>query len=257
MALRTRLFGPVLLALAVAACIAFVFSLFYAPDWPKRVPVVGRLPWGAVVGNTALTPEARPEGNFDAAAEAARQSPPAVVFLGDSITSRWRSVGKAEWEARFAPLRAANFGVGEDRIQHLRWRLPFLAGLSPRAAVVLIGTNNLGRNTPEEIAEAVTACVLDLRRQWPACRVLVLGILPRETEGLRPEDRTEANRLLAAELAGREGVRFLDLSDAFDDGPQGYNPALFDDGVHLSAEGYRVFGERLEPAVREMLGEAQ
>src|SRR5262245_52131236 len=47
-----------------------------------------------------------------------------VLFQGDSITDAWRN-GKPKriWDATFAPLKAANFGISGDRTQHVLWRL--------------------------------------------------------------------------------------------------------------------------------------
>ena len=45
-----------------------------------------------------------------------------VLFLGDSITERWAN--NSAWKKSFAPLKAANFGIGGDRIEHLLWTLP-------------------------------------------------------------------------------------------------------------------------------------
>ena len=58
-----------------------------------------------------------------ALAEDARRASPRAVFLGDSITQAWGSDGKAEWDARFAPLGAANLGIGGDRTQNVLWRI--------------------------------------------------------------------------------------------------------------------------------------
>src|SRR5688572_6383747 len=44
-----------------------------------------------------------------------------VLFLGDSITDAWRNTGKPVWTERYAPLHAANFGIGGDRTEHLLW----------------------------------------------------------------------------------------------------------------------------------------
>src|SRR5688500_7825073 len=68
-----------------------------------------------------------------------------LLLLGDSITEAWRGQ-KALWAERFAPLKAANFGMSGDCTQHVLWRLRngALDGLKPKAVMLLIGTNNLG-----------------------------------------------------------------------------------------------------------------
>lgn len=64
-----------------------------------------------------------------------------------------------------------------------------LDGLAPRAAVVLIGTNNLGNGfTPEEAAEGVAAVARDVLRRLPGARVAVTLLLPRTPA---PEDAAE------------------------------------------------------------------
>src|SRR5262245_38655439 len=108
-----------------------------------------------------------------------------VLFLGDSITDYWSRTGLPVWEERFAPLKAANFGVSGDRTQHLLWRLKNgeLEGLKPKAVVVLIGTNNVGQvNGPEPPASAIVgvqAVVAEIRQRLPQSRILLLAVFPR------------------------------------------------------------------------------
>jgi len=73
-----------------------------------------------------------------------------LVFLGDSITQGWSGKGKAAWEKAWAPLGAANFGIGGDRTEHVLWRLDNgnFDGLKPKLIVLMIGTNNTGHVRP-------------------------------------------------------------------------------------------------------------
>ena len=92
-----------------------------------------------------------------------------VLFLGDSITEGWEGGGKEVWKKDFRPLKAANFGIGGDRTQHVLWRMQNgeLEGIKPKAAVLMIGTNNPGSNTAEEIADGIEAIVAELRKKRP------------------------------------------------------------------------------------------
>src|SRR5581483_5887459 len=179
--------GPVAawLVLPAVGVIGMGRVLYADPDLLKRVPGVD---WPQWIGNTAVRPVCRTPG-FHArfCAEAAVAPGGGVLFLGDSLTTRWRTDGKATWDECFAPLGAINFGVGEDRTQHLLWRVTHgeLAGRPPQTVVVLIGTNNLGRNTPAEVADGIGAVVAAVRERQPAADVVLLGLLPR---GRRPED---------------------------------------------------------------------
>lgn len=61
-----------------------------------------------------------------------------VLFYGDSIVEGfdWQI-----WNRVFAPLGAANYGIGGDATQHLLWRIQNgeVDNISPRIVVVMIG----------------------------------------------------------------------------------------------------------------------
>src|SRR5207245_762612 len=87
--------------------------------------------------------------------EIAKKGDVDVLFIGDSITQGWEGAGKEAWKKNFAPLKAANFGIGGDQTGHVLWRLTEgkeLEGISPKVAVVMIGTNNTGGHKAEDIA---------------------------------------------------------------------------------------------------------
>ena len=69
-----------------------------------------------------------------------------ALFLGDSITDFWRNRGKSVWEARYAPLKAANFGISGDRTEHVLWRLQNgeLLGINPKVTILMIGRIRIG-----------------------------------------------------------------------------------------------------------------
>ncbi|NBX35151.1 GDSL family lipase, partial [bacterium] len=81
-----------------------------------------------------------------------------VVFLGDSITAGWNGQ-KDLFEKEYAQYKAANFGIGGDRVQHVLWRVENgeFEGIKPKAVVLMIGTNNSGtaENSPEQIAAGI------------------------------------------------------------------------------------------------------
>ena len=95
-----------------------------------------------------------------------------VVFLGDSITHGWE--GQKAWQEHFGPFRPVNLGIGGDQTGHVLWRITDggeLAALKPKAAVLMIGTNNIGGHTAEQIAGGIRAIVDELKRQKPDIKV--------------------------------------------------------------------------------------
>lgn len=61
-----------------------------------------------------------------------------VLFYGDSITEGFDA---QVWNRAYAPLGAANYGIGGDGTQHLLWRIQNgeVDNISPRIVVVKIG----------------------------------------------------------------------------------------------------------------------
>jgi lysophospholipase L1-like esterase len=107
-----------------------------------------------------------------------------VIFLGDSITNGWE--GQKAWQEHFGPFKPVNLGIGGDQTGHVLWRITDgheLDHLNPKAAVIMIGTNNIGGHTAQQIAGGIKAIVEELKRQRPDIKVLVLGVFPRGRYG--------------------------------------------------------------------------
>src|SRR5690349_15026814 len=142
--------------------------------------------------NSAIVPvsrDARSLPRQNLVLERAKENPGPcdVVFIGDSITQGWEgnppNGGKNVWEKYYGKRKCLNFGVGGDRTQHVLWRFEHgqLDGLKPKAAVLMIGTNNSNKddNSEADILEGVTAIVKEIRMRLPETKLLVLGIFPR------------------------------------------------------------------------------
>jgi lysophospholipase L1-like esterase len=199
--------------------------------------------------------------------ERAKKGGADVVFLGDSLTQGWELDGKEVWKERFEPLKAVNFGVTGDKLQHLLWRVADgkeLQGLKPRLVVLLAGTNNLGSDrhgqlalesdSPEVIAEGIKTIVGRLREELPDSKILLLGILPRAAGADAPVRGKiqEVNKRLAA-LADGDKVRFLDVGSKFLDKDGRIPEDWMPDALHLSPGGYKRFADALTPALQELL----
>ena len=121
-------------------------------------------------------------------------------------------------EKYYTPRNAVNLGIGGNRTQHVLWRLDNgnVEGISPKAAVLMIGTNNSGTNTPAQIAEGVAAVVKKLREKLPKTKILVLAIFPRgaDSNDAKRKVNAEAN-LTIKKLADGEMVHFLDIGEKF------------------------------------------
>jgi lysophospholipase L1-like esterase len=107
-----------------------------------------------------------------------------VIFLGDSITHGWE--GQRAWQEHFGSFKPVNLGIGGDQTGHVLWRITDgheLDNLKPKAAVIMIGTNNTFGHSAEQIAGGIKAIVEELKKQKPGIKILVLGVFPRGSGG--------------------------------------------------------------------------
>lgn len=179
-----------------------------------------------------------------------------LVFIGDSITQGWEGRGKNVWKKYYGDRNAVNLGIGGDRTQHVIWRLQNgnVKGVSPKLAVVMIGTNNANSNTPEDIAAGIAKILEELKERTPKTKVLLLGIFPR---GAKSEDRlrkvNEKTNDIIKKFADDKTVFYLDIGKNFltDDGT--LTREIMPDLLHLSEQGYTIWAEAIEPKIVELM----
>jgi beta-glucosidase len=182
-----------------------------------------------------------------------------LLFIGDSITHGWEGgAGKELWEEYYGDRNAANIGFSGDRTQHLLWRFEHgnLDGISPKVAVVMIGTNNHGDNTAEEIADGIKAVVQMLRDKLPETKVLLLGIFPRDEQpGTPNRQKLQQATDEAAKIADGDMIHFLDIGPYFLTEEGVLTKEVMPDALHPSKVGYQIWAESMEAKLAELLGE--
>jgi beta-glucosidase len=234
--------------------------VFYA----SVVYLAARLSFGA---HSAIDPVPRPDQGWKdrqallnkRAAEAGNKSE--LVFIGDSITQGWEGEGKQVWADRYAKYNAVNLGIGGDRTQHVLWRLDNgnLEGLSPKAAVVMIGTNNSNGedNTVEQIADGVRAIVQKLRQKLPNTKILLVAIFPRgENPNPQRGKILQVNQIIH-KLADGQNVIWVDFGHKFVNEEGQISREIMPDYLHLSPKGYEIWAESVERPLNRALGGGQ
>jgi beta-glucosidase len=129
-------------------------------------------------------------------------------------------------------------------------------GIAPKLVVLKIGTNNLyndfNAGSDEEIAKGIDAIVNLLREKLPATKVLLLAVLPRQNEYFC--SRIRKINAIMAKLDEGKGVRFLDMTDRFQDAPGKVKADLFNkDQLHLEKKGYEVWAEAMDSVLDELM----
>jgi N-acetylglucosamine-6-sulfatase len=140
-------------------------------------------------GPATIVPAEKDRPRHDGFVQIAQAGGVDLLFLGDSITDGWRGQGKSVWDKYWAPLKAANFGIGGDRTEHVIWRLRHgeLEGIQPKLVVLMIGTNN--GESAEDVALGIKTIIADINERSPTSRILLLGIFPR---GAKPAGRASS-----------------------------------------------------------------
>ena len=179
------------------------------------------------------------------------------IVIGDSITHSWENAGKEVWTKYYSHRKAMNLGVSGDRTEHVLWRLDHgnIDGISPKVAVIMIGTNNTGhkKQDPSETADGIERILSILRARCPETRVLLLGVFPRSAN---PDDEmrriNEGINELIAKFDDGERVHFLDIGKEFLANDGTLPKDLMPDFLHLSPAGYEIWAQAIEPKLIEL-----
>jgi lysophospholipase L1-like esterase len=184
-----------------------------------------------------------------------------VLFLGDSITDGWRfDKGKAAWEKYFASMKAANFGIGGDRTEHVLWRLQNgeLDGIHPKVVVLMIGTNNVpGKGySAEDIADGVKAIVKTIQEKSKDTKVLLLAVFPRDEKADTANRKkiAEVNKVISKLDDGGKTVLYMDIGQKFLQQDGTLTEEIMYDRLHLTNRGYEIWGDAIADTVRKLAG---
>jgi lysophospholipase L1-like esterase len=189
-----------------------------------------------------------------------------LLLVGDSITDFWdregpagevnpASSGKAVYDRLFAGIKVANFGISGDTTQGVLYRLinGEGRGFQPKAIMVMIGTNNAATYSSAEIAEGVGAVILELQKDFPGAKILLLGIFPRAGPG----DVIRATALgvnpIIARLADNERVFYMDIGDRFLAADGTIPPEIMADRLHPTQRGYEIWADAVQEKLNELL----
>jgi lysophospholipase L1-like esterase len=177
-----------------------------------------------------------------------------LLFLGDSITAGWKGQ-QAIWTSAFGKYKPANFGIGGDRTQHVLWRIENgeLDGIKPKAAVVMIGTNNSGNDSAEGIAKGVTKIVETIRAKSPTTKILLLAVFPRGEKPNAQRDKLKEVNATIAKLHDGKHIHFLDIGDKFLQPDGTLTKEIMPDFLHLSPKGYQIWADAITPKLAELM----
>jgi (4-O-methyl)-D-glucuronate---lignin esterase len=181
-----------------------------------------------------------------------------LLLHGDSITDWWvqNDANKAMFDKHFGHIRTANFAIAGDTTQGVLWGLRNGEGqgFQPKGVMLMIGTNNTGTFSAAEIAEGIGAIVVELRRNFPEAKILLLAIFPRSVPGDPVRDKiAEVNKIISR-LDDQQHVFYMDIGARFLDEKGFFLPEAFrPDNLHPAARGYDIWGEAVRAKLDQLL----
>lgn len=184
---------------------------------------------------------------FEASDRTNPPSPGAILFVGDSQFTRWKSVHQDLPE-----YRIINRGFGGSKMTDLllythRIVLPY----KPRMIVVNEGGNDIhsGR-TPEQLLEDIKTFVHQVRTALPNVPIVFSGLTPSPARWSETDTRLRFNQMLKGYIASGKNLIYLDLFDGYlgaDGKPQ--EQFFVEDKLHHSAAGYAVRMRIMRPVL--------
>jgi len=224
--------------------------------YPGLISVRVPPPNVAVVPNLAPFFQKKHEGNL----EVAKQGNIDVLFMGDSITDFWRNpegayAGKPVLDKYWGDLKLANFGIAGDTTQGVLYRLRHGEGqgFSPKAVMLMIGTNNTGQNTAAEIAEGIGAIVLEMQKDFPKAKILLLAVFPRGTPNDPVRTKLAEINSIISKLGDGDRVQYLDIGAKFLDANGVISREIMSDALHPTTKGYEIWAEAVKEPLANLL----
>lgn len=181
-----------------------------------------------------------------------KKSPPpegAILFVGDSTFTRWKSI-----QDDLPEYTVINRGFGGSQMSDLLFyteRVVF--PYKPRLIVVQEGGNDIhSGKTPEQLLADIKAFVTKVRTTFPDVPIAIGSIVPNSARWSEADVRRRANKMVKEYIATEKNVSFIDFFDAFL-GPDGKpNDELFvADRMHPSASGYQLRAKLTKPFLGE------
>src|SRR5690554_259148 len=219
----------------------------YADAYEKIVRKILNMPKGDIKTTQAVSQRREPyiyewKERHRQKLDKIKNNPPKKVIIGNSIIHYWsdekgRESGPESWKEYMEPEGFFNLGCGWDRIENVLWRVYHgeLDGYNAEEVVVMIGTNNIGINTDEEIVEGLKFLLKQVEVRQPNAKIKVIGILPRRGHEERVND---LNKQIYS-MSHDNGWSFIDVSDKLTKNGE-IDESFFTDGLHPNDKGYSL-----------------
>jgi lysophospholipase L1-like esterase len=180
-------------------------------------------------------------------------SPPpqnGIVFIGSSSIVRWNL---PEYFPELGE-RAVNRGFGGSQsADAVRYVDRIVVPYHPRIVVYYSGDNDIEANvSAREIAQQFEFFDHKVHAALPQTKIIVISVKPSFRRWKWIDTIESANAMVKAYCAKEKHLTFMDIEQQMLGADGMPNPDLLnDDGLHLTAAGYRIWTAALKPLLKE------
>lgn len=170
-----------------------------------------------------------------------------IVFLGNSITAG------ADWMELLGRTDVRNRGISGDITFGVLERLHEVTEGKPAKVFILIGINDISRNIPDSVIIGNYAKMIRrIKQESPKTKIYFQTLLPVNNEFTQFKNHYNKDEHILyvneelKKLAAREKITLIDLYPHFLGSDQKLEKKYTIDGLHLNAEGYKVWASILK-----------
>jgi lysophospholipase L1-like esterase len=174
-------------------------------------------------------------------------SPSDIVFLGNSITDR------VDWNELLGMSNVHNRGISGDITFGVLERLSEVTEGKPAKVFILIGINDISRNIPDNvIANNYRKIVQRIKKESPQTKIYFQTLLPVNNEFTQFKNHYNKDEHILwlneqiKVLGKQEKINVIDLYPHFLDNQKKLDKKYTLDGLHLNADGYKVWAAILK-----------
>ncbi|MDQ3279579.1 MAG: GDSL-type esterase/lipase family protein, partial [Bacteroidota bacterium] len=170
-----------------------------------------------------------------------------IVFLGNSITAN------VDWMELLGRADVRNRGISGDITFGLLERLHEVTEGAPAKVFILIGINDISRNIPDSVIVGnYRKMIQRIKMGSPKTKIYFQTLLPVNNEFTQFKNHYNKDEHILyvneelKQLAAREKITLIDLYPHFLSGDKKLEKKYTVDGLHLNAEGYKVWASILK-----------
>ncbi|HEV7330281.1 MAG TPA: GDSL-type esterase/lipase family protein [Flavisolibacter sp.] len=170
-----------------------------------------------------------------------------IIFLGNSITAG------VDWMELLGRTDVRNRGISGDITYGVLERLHEVTEGAPAKVFILIGINDISRNIPDSfIIGNYRKMIQRIKQESPKTKIYFQTLLPVNNEFTQFKNHYNKDEHILfvneslKKLAANEKITLIDLYPHFLDSDKKLEKKYTIDGLHLNAEGYKLWASILK-----------